>query len=120
MRPRIDGVRFGAITVAGQRTKHDIIITLDGHIKKRPKHLSTQLYGTSHVLSLDEAKTVWEEGAETLIVGAGILGRVQLSSEAEAFLVGQGCAVELYPLRRAVQHWNTSQGKAIGLFHITC
>jgi hypothetical protein len=120
MEPLIDSVRFGAITVAGQTVKHDIIIALDGHVQKRPKHLSKQLYGTSHMLSLKEVQAVWEEGADTLIVGAGVLGRVRLSDDAQAFLAQNRCTVRLYPIRRAVQLWNASQGQVIGLFHITC
>jgi hypothetical protein len=120
MKPHIDSVRFGVITVAGQTIRHDIVITLDGHVRERPKNLSKQQYGTSHVLSLAEIRDVWEDGASTLIVGAGLFGRVRLAPDAQAHLAQHGCTVDLYPIGRAVRLWNKSQGEIVGLFHITC
>jgi hypothetical protein len=120
MKPQIDAVRFGAITVGGQRIAHDIVITPHGTVCKRKADLSKQLYGTSHRLSLAEIQSIWVPGTETLIVGAGLFGRVRLSAEAKAFLSEWGCDVKLCPLRRAVRLWNDSHGQAIGLFHITC
>jgi hypothetical protein len=120
MNPHIDSVRFGAITVAGQTMRHDIVITLDGHIRERAKNLSKRQYGTSHVLSLDEIQDVWEDGTNALLVGGGLFGRVRLAPDAQAFLAQHGCAVDLYPIGRAVRLWNKSQGKIVGLFHITC
>jgi hypothetical protein len=120
MKPHIDSVRFGAITVAGQTVKHDIVIALDGRVKIRKKDLSKRQYGTSHVISLAEMTATWEDGADTLIVGAGLFGRVRLATETQAYLEQQGCTVELHPIWRAVRLWNKSTGKIIGLFHITC
>ena len=120
MEPHVDSVRFGTITVAGQTFKHDIVITLDGEVRKREKRLSKQLYGTSHTVSQAEIETVWEKGAEALIVGTGLFDRVRLSPEAQFFLAQQGCAIESRRIRQAVRLWNDSRGKVVGLFHITC
>jgi hypothetical protein len=48
---------------------HDIVICLGGKVKKRKKKLSKEQSGTSHVVSLDEAKHILDERAERLIVG---------------------------------------------------
>jgi hypothetical protein len=120
MKPQIDAVRFGAITVEGQRIAHDIVITPDGTVCKRKTDLSKQLYGTSHKLSLAEIQSIWIPGTETLVVGAGLFGRVRLSPQAAAFLSERGCDVKLCPLRKAIRVWNDSRGQVIGLFHITC
>ena len=48
-----------------------MIIRLDAHVEKRKKKLSKAIYSTSHIISLDEAKYVYEKGAERLIVGTG-------------------------------------------------
>jgi len=63
MKPRIDGTRFGSI-----------------------------IYGTSHTISLQEAKYVYERatGADCLIVGSGQFGNVELSPEATAYVKRRG------------------------------
>ena len=38
---------------------------------KRKKKLSKKLYGTSHIVSKDEAKFVFEKGCRQLILGSG-------------------------------------------------
>ena len=35
MKPHIDGTKFGSITVEGETYDHDIVIQLDGEVKKR-------------------------------------------------------------------------------------
>ena len=63
MQPRIDGTRFGSITIAGRAYEHDVVIRLDGRVKKRKKKLSKTRYGTSHKVSVEEARHVFEKGA---------------------------------------------------------
>jgi hypothetical protein len=81
MKPRIDTTAFGSITVAGTVFEHDVIIRPDGQVKKRKKKLSKALYGTSHTISLQEAKYVHAQaaGIDQLIVGSGQYGDVELS-----------------------------------------
>lgn len=120
MKPQISETSFGSITVNGEHLEHDVIIRLNGEIEKRKKKLSKSVYGTSHVISLEEAKHVYEKGARRLIVGTGQYGKVTLSPEAERYFQKKECAVGLYPTPRAVQMWNQERGKTIGLFHLTC
>jgi hypothetical protein len=120
MKPSIDSTQFGSITIEGTAFGHDVIVRLDGRVKKRKKKLSKAIYGTSHVVSLDEARHVYEEGAERLIVGAGQGGLVELSDEAVDFFQRKNCRVELLPTPEAIQVWNDAQGAVIGLFHVTC
>jgi hypothetical protein len=120
VKPGIDRTEFGSITVAGTLFEYDVVIRLDGQVKKRKKKLSKEVYGTSHVISLDEARQVYEEGAERLIVGAGQYGMVKLSDEAAGYFQRKKCRVELLPTPQAVGAWNEAEGAVIGLFHITC
>ena len=120
MKPKIDGGSFGSITVAGTTFEHDIVIRLDGQVEKRKKRLSKALYGTSHVISLDEAKHVYEKGAERLIIGTGQYDAVRLSEEAAAYFERKRCHVELLPTPQAIRAWNEARGSVIGLFHVTC
>jgi hypothetical protein len=120
MRPRIDRTEFGSITVEGDELDHDVVIGLNGKVKKRKKKLSKAVYGTSHIISLNEAKQVYQEGAEQLIIGAGQYGNVVLSDEAEAYFKRKRCRVKLLPTPDAIGIWNKADGAVIGLFHVTC
>jgi hypothetical protein len=80
----IENTAFGTITMEGKTYEHDVVVRLSGEVVKRKKKLSKKYYGTSHILSKDEAKFVFEKGCEQLIVGSGQIGNVRLSPEAEA------------------------------------
>ena len=47
-----------------------MIIRLSGEVVKRKKKLSKRLYGTSHIVSKDEAKFVFEKGCKRLILSS--------------------------------------------------
>ena len=120
MNPKIDSTNFGSVRIAGIKYEHDIIIRLDGKIEKRKKKLSKAIYGTSHILSLDEAKYVYEDGVKLMIIGAGQMGMVKLSNEAESYFREKHCQVKLFPTPQAAQEWNDAKGAVVGLFHVTC
>ncbi len=120
MKPTLDGTGFGYIDVNGERIKHDILIRLDGAVTKRKKKLSKEIYGTSHTISLAEARYIYQESAERLLIGAGQYDRVRLSPEAGEYFKEQGCPVEILKTPDAVQAWNESKDRVIGLFHLTC
>lgn len=120
MKPEIDGTSFGSITIDGESYDHDVIIRLDGKVKKRKKKLSKSVYGTSHKVSLEEAEHIYEKGAGLLIVGTGQSGCVGLSDEAAEFFRREKCPVKLLPTPEAVKAWNAADGAVIGMFHVTC
>jgi hypothetical protein len=120
MKPRIDGTKFGSITIEGKTTRHDVLVRLDGEVTKRKKKLSKAVYGTSHIISLEEAKHVYQDGAGRLIVGTGQNGLAKLSEEAAEYFRRKECRVELLPTPEAIKAWNEADGAVIGLFHITC
>ncbi len=117
---RIESTSFGDITIDGKTYDHDVVIRLDGDIEKRKKKLSKELYGTSHMVSKDEAKFVFEEGSELLVIGSGQQGNVRLSPEAETYLAKKGCKIAIRPTPEALRIFNEARGKKIGLFHVTC
>jgi hypothetical protein len=116
----IEGTEFGSITIDRKTYEHDVVIRLSGEVIKRKKKLSKKYYGTSHVLSKDEAKFVFEKGCEQLIIGSGQMGNVHLSPEADAYFAKKGCKVLLHPTPEAIRVFNKSPAKKIGLFHVTC
>ncbi len=120
MRPKIDSTSFGQIAIEGQRYSHDVVIHLDGSVTKRKKKLSKKIYGTSHKISLEEAKHVYEAGAEKVLIGGGQFNRAQLSEQAEAFFQDKGVEVAITSTSEAIEAWNQAEGAVIGLFHVTC
>jgi hypothetical protein len=117
---KIDSTIFGAITIDGKTYEHDVVIRLSGDVVKRRKKLSKKLYGTSHVLSEDEAKFLFEKGCDQVVIGSGQMGNVNLSPEAKAYFERKGCEVLLEPTPEAIRTFNQSRAKRIGLFHVTC
>ena len=118
----IDSTEFGNITIDGTTYPHDILIHLSGEVVKRKKKLSKKYYGTSHIISLEEAEFVYEKGCDTLVLGAGQFGNVKLSPEAAKFFEHHRCRVILLPTPEAIKAYNNARGRAktIGLFHVTC
>jgi len=117
---RIDGTAFGEITISGKTYDHDVVVRLSGKVVKRKKKLSKKLYGTSHIVSKEEAEFVFEKGCDTLILGAGQQGCAHLSPEATAYLAEKGCEVVVAPTPEAIHAFNKAPGKKVGLFHVTC
>lgn len=116
----IEKTSFGSITIDGKTYEHDVLIRLSEEIKKRKKKLSKRIYGTSHVLSLDEAKHIYEKGCQVIIVGSGQYDSLRLSSEAEAYFKKKGCEVILQDTPTAIRTFNQTEGRKIGMFHVTC
>lgn len=120
MRPRIDSSQFGSITIDGAEIEYDVLIRLSGDIKKRKKKLSKAVFGTSHIISLEEAEYIFEQGVERLIIGSGHNGNVTLSKEASEYFKKKEVQVDLSPTPDAIHQWNKAKGPTIGLFHVTC
>ncbi len=120
MKEKIQETGFGYLVVGKRRIMHDVVIRLDGSVEKRKKELSKAVFGTSHIISLEEAKHVFQDGAELLIVGSGQSGLARLSPEAAAYFQNKKCIVEILPTPRAIERWNEAKGAVIALLHVTC
>ena len=120
MKPRIEKTSFGYITIDEETFEHDILIRLNGEVKKRRKKLSKKYYNTSHIISIEEAEHIYEKRADKLLIGSGQTGMVRLSDEAAELFNKKNCLVEILPTGKAIEKWNEEKGSVIGLFHITC
>src|SRR5260370_2559940 len=65
---KIESPTFGAITIDGTTDQHDVVVRLSGEFVKRKKKLSKKLYGTSNVLSKDEAKFRFAKGGDQVVI----------------------------------------------------
>jgi hypothetical protein len=116
----INGTEFGSITIDGRTYPHDVLIRLSGKIGKRKKKLSKKRYGTSHIMSREEAEFVCEKGCRLLVVGTGQDGNLHLSPEAAHYFAAKRCEVIAVPTPDAISLFNGSGEGRIGLFHVTC
>lgn len=119
MEPKIDDSRMGSITIDGVTYDHDVVIRRGGKVKKRKKKLSKEIYGTSHLISREEAEHIYDEGAERLVIGSGQHGNLRLSEAAEEVFRKRRVKVEVHPTPTAIQRWNELEGAVIALFHVT-
>ncbi|HME70212.1 MAG TPA: MTH938/NDUFAF3 family protein [Myxococcota bacterium] len=117
---KVNSTEFGSITIDGETYHHDVLIRLSGKIEKRKKKLSKKQFGTSHIMSLEEAEFVQEKGSELLVLGTGQNDNVRLSPEAAAFFARKGCEVLAEATPQAAATFNRAKGRRIGLFHVTC
>ena len=101
---KINGIVFGAITIDGKTYEHDVVVRLSGEVVKRKKKLSKRLFGSSHMLSEDEGKFLFERGCDQVVIGSGQMGNVHLSPEAEAYFERKGCEVLLKPPPEAIRN----------------
>jgi hypothetical protein len=119
-RMKINGTKFGSITIDGKVYGHDVAIDLSGNIIKRKKKLSKKYYGTSHIISGDEARFLYQKGAKKLILGTGQYDNVRLSKDARRFLDKKGCKVVSADTPNALTIYNRSVARKIAMFHVTC
>jgi len=117
---KINGTEFGSITIDDEIYPNDVLIRLSGEIRKRKKKLSKKYYGTSHIVSLEEAEFVYEKGCTLLIVGTGQNCNLHLSPEAADFFAHKDCKVLAEPTPHAIVTFNNTKGRKAGLFHVTC
>jgi hypothetical protein len=120
MQPRIDRTQFGSVTIDGKVYEHDVLIRLGGRVEKRKKKLSKAVYGTSHTISLAEAKHLHQKGAARLLIGAGQYGTVSLSEEAATYFQRHRCQVQVLPTPEVIPVWNQAKGAIIAMLHVTC
>ncbi|MBD3386125.1 hypothetical protein GF407_14515 [candidate division KSB1 bacterium] len=121
MKPQINDTTFGSIIIDGTKYDHDVLIRSDGSVHKRKKKLSKKKYGSSHKISREEAKHIYEKGTTHLIIGSGQVGLVTLSDEATAYFDKKDCTVHILKTPDAIREWNErEEGTIAGLFHVTC
>ncbi|MET7398032.1 MTH938/NDUFAF3 family protein [Dactylosporangium sp. NPDC005572] len=116
MTARIDTTAFGSITIDGTIVEHDVVIRPRRQVTKRKKKLSKAVYGTSHIISVQEARYVCEQaaGSGRLIIGSAQRGNVALSAEVAAYLKRRKCRVVLMPTPEVIKIWNQTKGKRSG------
>jgi len=81
--------------------------------------------GTGHSPGVQPADIaeVLEKGIELLVLGRGVLNRLEVQPATEALLTARGVEVYIADTKQAVEHYNNmvQKGRRVGgVFHTTC
>ncbi|MBM2820320.1 MAG: hypothetical protein HW405_80 [Candidatus Berkelbacteria bacterium] len=119
--PTIDQLKFGSITVDGQRFGQVIIV--DGKIYERDSGTLENEFGTTHRISHEEGDELLESDPEYIIIGDGFNGVLKVQSEILEFLQKTGVKILVLHSPAAVKKYNEliKQGRRVNLLiHTTC
>ena len=118
--PKLTGVGFGEVTVAGKTRSHDIVIRVNGKVRKRKKAVARELYGSSHTIGPKELEKVCKGGPEIVFIGSGHSGNVELNEEGRRYLSQRSIDCQVAPTPEAVKAFNACDGRKAALIHVTC
>lgn len=121
--PRLESAGFGWLIADGTRYAHDVVITIEGTIVPRPKHLSQKYGGWHTALGPEEIETAIAGQPEILIVGCGHFGVLPIRSETRALLAQRRVEMETHKIGEAMKRYGelARAGKRVAaVLHLTC
>jgi hypothetical protein len=121
--PQFESCGFGWFVANGRRYENDHIVTVNGEIVPRPKHLSKKYGGWHTALGPEEVEHALVGDPEILVVGCGHLGVLPIREEVRALLAARGIALETTRVRAALARYAelARAGKRVAaILHVTC
>ena len=112
---KIDSYSFGSLVVDGKMYTSDVIIY--------PSRVDPSWWRKEgHRLQIADLAEVLNAKPQILIVGTGYSGMMVVSKETENCIRSQGIDIHVATTGRAVELFNTMQGKktVIAALHLTC
>ncbi len=122
-KPKFGSAGFGWLIADGRRYDHDLIVTVEGEIVPRPKHLSKKYGGWHTVLGPEEIESALVGDPEILVVGCGHFGVLPIRPETRALLAQRGVQLETRKIRDAMARYEelVREGKRVAaVLHVTC
>jgi glucokinase len=108
----------GEVTVDQKTYARDIILTVDGKVKKRALDKAMEEHGDSHTVGPKELEKVCKGGPEELFIGTGRSGQLSLTEEAQRFLTQRLIAFQSLPTPEAIVAYNNSKARKAALIHV--
>lgn len=121
--PKLESAGFGWLIADGARYEHDLLITADGAILPRPKHLSKKYGGWHTVLGPEEIEPAFVGAPEVLLVGLGHFRQLPILPETKALLAQRGVTLETASAPDALRRYDELRqtGKRVAaILHVTC
>ena len=117
---KIDELTFGSIVIESKKYSRDILIFVDGTLRKRKGGFL--MFGR-HETKRRELEQLSHGQPEVVIVGTGTDGAAHIAAEAESWAKANSVSLLVQPSCDAIAKLNelTEQKKKVaGLIHITC
>ncbi|NJN27255.1 MAG: hypothetical protein HC819_15375 [Cyclobacteriaceae bacterium] len=115
MTPAIFTSTQGRVSIGERDIDYDFYIDASGKIVRRKW---SKLHPGKHVLSLKDARELYDPVVNEFIIGSDKKASLYISNEATDFFEEKKCKIKLLPLDEAINYWNRYEGYAIGLFHL--
>lgn len=113
--PRMKDYRFGYIVINGQEHEKDVIVLPD-------RVIGGWWRKEGHRLHAGDLEAVFEAAPDTLIVGQGAYGRMQVPEETRHAIEQAGIRLIVKPTGEAVQNYEAlrQEEKVAAALHLTC
>ena len=118
--PAIEDTRFGEVTIGQKLHDRDVVVNVNGKVKKRKKSIAREAEGSSHRIGPRELRRVCKGGPEVLFVGTGQSGRAELTDEGRLFLERRGIDCEVRPTPQILEPYNRCTRRRAAVIHVTC
>ena len=112
--------KFGEISVDGRTYLHDVTIDVNGQVSRRSS-IARNIYGTDHQVCTEEIVPLLAGKPDVLIIGTGQYGactRFEQGVSRECQKRNVRILVDKTP--NAIKLFETTPGKKVALFHVTC
>lgn len=131
----IEEYRFGLINIDGKTYNHDVEVRwiqkrFPHDTQPKPSEVLEWQRAESHIVDVEDIKRALEQNPETIVIGTGESGMVEVSEEAQDAIVSKGIKLIVNPTEEAIKTFNIineeseeeegRQNRVIGLFHLTC
>jgi len=115
--PAIDAYQFGRMTINGKLFTTDLIILPSGKV------IDNWRRKTGHSLEYNDLKTLIQTEPETIIVGTGASGAMQVTQNLLSQLNDLAIHVDIHSNKKAITLYNqkiTTNRNISACFHLTC
>lgn len=131
----IEEYRFGLITIDGKNYNNDVEVRwirkkFPRDTKGIPGEVLEWQREDGHMVAVKDIERALEQSPDTIVIGTGESGLMEVSDEAQDEILSRGIKLILNPTEEAVKTFNIlndeseeeegRQRRVIGLFHLTC
>lgn len=118
---RIDNIKFGNLTIDGQ--KYHQVLIIGSRIVERQSDKLHELFGTSHKIGDWEQAMLVQDRPDVILIADGFNGKLEVEPEAMEKFKNTGAEILVLHSPAAIHKFNTlvKQGKKVNaLIHTTC
>ncbi|UCD03411.1 MAG: hypothetical protein JSV63_02145 [Candidatus Aenigmatarchaeota archaeon] len=111
---KINGTKFGEITINGKPYDSDVTVYWDGKVDYRQKE---------HVIEATEFVSVLRADPEIVVIGTGDEGVVRVAPEVNRIAENKKVKIYAEKTSKAYEIFNAfahQRKKVVGIFHVTC